>query len=93
MPDQAGLPPQPAMPRLRDLLLQCGQTHDREQRAVLLAQIADGLERAADEITQHAGHRARSAADVAGLRGQAGMARFAAELERTTGCDCLTPAS
>ncbi len=78
---------------MRDLLLKCGRTRDHSQRAVLLARIADGLDQAAAQIASQAPERAGAAADVAGLRGQAGMARIAAELQRTTGCCCLTPAS
>ncbi len=93
VPDQAGAQPQADGLRVRDLLLQCGQTRDRHQRAVLLTRIADGLDQAAAEISSHAPEHAAAAANAAGLRGQAGIARFAAELAATDECRCLTPAS
>ena len=93
VPDQAGAQPQAEGLRVRDLLLQCGQARDHGQRAELLARIADGLDQAAAAIAAHAQQRPGAEADAAGLRGQAGMARVAAELERTAGCACLTQAA
>jgi acyl-CoA reductase-like NAD-dependent aldehyde dehydrogenase len=66
---------------VRDLLRRCGATSDHAERAELLIRIADELERAAREIAAvNPGEEVR--ATVAALHGQAGMARFMAELDR-----------
>ena len=73
---------QEAGPRVRDLLRRCGMTRDRAERAALLARAASELDQAAEEITS--GRRGHWSGElVAALRGQAGMARFVADLERT----------
>lgn len=64
--------------RVRDLLRRCGASHDPGERAALLARIADELEAAAADIAAHS----ESGELVAGLRGQASMARFIAEIDR-----------
>ena len=71
---------QEAGPRVRDLLRRCGMTRDRAERAALLARAASELDQAAEQITTQ-GTWSREL--VAALRGQAGMARFVADLERT----------
>lgn len=73
--------PHPDQERVRDLLRRCGRTRDRAERAALLVRAARELERAAEEITDAGGPpTARELA--AGLRGQASMARYVADLER-----------
>ncbi len=57
--------------RVRDLL-RCGGTRDRRERAALLARLADELDQAAARLTGEL---------AAGLRGQASMARFLADLD------------
>lgn len=93
MPDHTGLVPKPAALRVRDLLCQFGHTYDRVERATLLTRLADALEKAASEITEHAVGRDRAAVEAAGLRGQASMARIAAELQQTNECGCLAQAT
>lgn len=66
--------------RVRDLLRRCGASHDSAERATLLILIADELERSAGEIVA-ADPESYSRELVAGLRGQAGMARFIAEVD------------
>lgn len=73
--------PQPGQARVRDLLRRCGRTRDRAERAALLVRVARELERAAEEI--HVAGSVRCEDELAaGLRGQASMARFVADLER-----------
>lgn len=74
--------------RVRDLLRACGATRDRGERAELLARLADELENTAGELEHTAGERAaddtraqRYQLVIAGLRGQAGMARVAAAFD------------
>ncbi len=70
--DHPGLPPQSGGPRVRDLLRRCGRTRDRRERAALLSRLADELDQAASRLTGEL---------AAGLRGQASMARFLADLD------------
>lgn len=80
--DMYGLHQSGAGPRVRDLLRRCGMTHDHAERAALLARIAYELDQAADEIsTAQSGTHSREL--VAALHGQASMARFVADLERS----------
>ena len=67
----------PEVATVRELLRECGRTRDRAERAGMLLRLAGELERAAEDITTHRG----DAEVVAGLQGQAGMARAIAGLE------------
>lgn len=62
---------------MRELLRWCGRTRDRAERAGMLLRLADELERAAEDITTQRG----DPEVVAGLLGQAGMARAIADLD------------
>lgn len=68
--------------RVRALLRRCGATRDHAERAALLEQLGDELDRAATEITTSHGETTPDRELVAGLRAQAGMAGYMAELER-----------
>lgn len=68
--------------RLGALLRRCGATSDHTERAALLTQVARGLDEAARELAE-AGHAQDTTEMVAVLHGQAVMARFMAELERS----------
>ena len=59
---------------VRELMRRCAATHDLAERAALLDRMADELDRAADSTP-------RELTTV--LRGQAGMARFFAALQRS----------
>jgi hypothetical protein len=79
-----GGPAQAGGARVRDLLLRCGAAVDPAERAVLLTRIASELDQAACEVVARNGdHDVEVRELAAGLRGQAGMARFMAELDRT----------
>jgi hypothetical protein len=70
--------------RVRDLLRRCAATSDPAERAALLGQVAYELNTAAAEIAANAGDRGGEVGElVAALQGQAGMAGFMAELERS----------
>lgn len=79
--DAPGIHPVVGRTRVRDLLRQCGSSHDPAERWSLLAQIADELDQAAAEIVA-ANPQSHPGDVVAGLRGQASMARFIAEIDR-----------
>lgn len=68
--------------RVRDLLRCCASTRDRAQRSELLARIAAELERAAEEIAENDDVVKEYPQVVPGLRGQASMARYLAELDQ-----------
>ncbi|MBB5157812.1 hypothetical protein [Saccharopolyspora phatthalungensis] len=65
--------PESGVVRVRELMRRCAATHDPAERAALLERMADELDRAADEA-----HREPALV----LRGQAGMVRFFADLQR-----------
>ncbi|MEU5847074.1 hypothetical protein [Saccharopolyspora shandongensis] len=68
---------------MRDLLRRCEITHDHAERAALLERLADELDRATRDLL--AGRPAEECDRrelAASLRGQAGMVRFFADLER-----------
>lgn len=67
--------------RVRDLLRACGATSDRDQRARLMVRVADELEYAADDIAADEARAERYQQVIAGLRGQADMARVAAAFD------------
>jgi len=62
---------------VRELLRRCGRTRDRAERAGTLSHLATELELAAEDITTQRG----DPEVVAGLLGQASMARAIADLE------------
>lgn len=69
--------------RVRALLRRCGATRDHAERAALLGRLGDELDQAATEITDGRGEEVPSDRElIAGLRAQASMARYMAELER-----------
>lgn len=69
--------------QVRSLLRRCGATRDHAERAALLGRLSDELDHAADEITAARGKVAMVDRElIAGLRAQAGMARYMAESER-----------
>ncbi len=71
----------PGQMRVRDLLRWCATTHDRGERAEVMVRIADELERAADEIAADPSRAREHREVVAGLRGQADMARVTAAFD------------
>lgn len=68
--------------RVRDLLRRVGTARDRGERAALLARLAEELDLAADDLAADEVQARRCREVIAGLRGQAGMARVAAEFDR-----------
>lgn len=68
--------------RVRDLLRRVGAACDRGERAALLARLAEELDLAADDLAADAVRARRYAEMIAGLRGQAGMARVAAAFDQ-----------
>lgn len=79
--DVPGLHPVAGGAQVRNLLRRYGASCDRAERAALLGRMADELDQAVGEIVAaHPDSYPREL--VAGLRGQAGMARFVAEVER-----------
>lgn len=77
MLEQPGSGGSPDGASVRELLRRCGRTRDRAERAGTLASLAAELERAAEDITTQRG----DPEIVAGLLGQASMARAIADLE------------
>ena len=74
----------PGNARVRELLRRCARTRDRAERAALLARVAYELDRAADQKAATSPDLDASARElIAGLHGQASMARFIADLERS----------
>ncbi len=67
--------------RVRDLLRQCGATRERHERAAAMARLADELTHAADDIAADPDRARQYREVVAGLRGQADMARVAAAFD------------
>jgi hypothetical protein len=65
--------------RVRDLLRRCGATSDPAERAALLTRVAIELDQRAQGAKQD-GDRPEN---IAALRGQASLARYMAEQERT----------
>lgn len=86
--EQPDLSSEPGDRSVRDLLRDCGRTRDRFERAALLSRLSAELDQVAEAITVRAHAQERGAETVAGLRGQASMARFIAGLERV---DHLVP--
>ncbi len=71
--------------QVRSLLRRCGATRDHAERAALLGRLSDELEHAADDITGARNeHPIADRELIAGLRAQAGMARYMAEMERAS---------
>lgn len=80
-----------AIPRVRDLLRRCATTHDHAERAALLGRMADELDKAAmDALEQDHGMGCRCREMAADFRGQAGMARFFADLTRRDHADRIS---
>ncbi len=67
--------------RVRDLLRLAAATPERGRRAALMARIAEGLDQVADDIAADTDRAEQHAEDIAGLRGQAGMARVVAAFD------------
>lgn len=72
----------PDSPPVRDLLRLCARTRDRAERAAILTRVAHELDMAAGEVALDDRARVGARELVAGLRGQASMARLVADLER-----------
>lgn len=75
---------QPQRGQVRALLRRCGATRDHAERAALLNRLGDELDQAATEITAGRGEEITLSDRelIAGLRAQAGMVRYMADLER-----------
>lgn len=73
---------EPGGARVRELLRRCAGTHDRAERAALLSRVANELDRAAEEHKTPEGADSDTRELIAGLHGQAVMARYVATLER-----------
>ncbi len=74
----------PGNARVRELLRRCAGTRDRAERAALLARVASELDKAADQAAANARELDVNSRElIAGLHGQASMARFVADLERS----------
>jgi hypothetical protein len=82
--EQPGSGGSPDGASVRELLRRCGRTRDRAERAGTLASLAAELERAAEDITTRYG----DPEVVAGLLGQASMARAIADLEPADPMPC-----
>ncbi len=66
---------------VRDLLRRCAAARDRHERAELMARLADELTHLADDIAADRERARQHREVVAGLRGQADMARLAAAFD------------
>lgn len=84
-PDPHSAPPpsgQAGQRRVRELLRDCGTARNQDERATVLVKLATELTGLADDITADHDRARRYPELIAGLRGQADMARLAAVLEQ-----------